>query len=76
MSRRGSQLLEEALTLPPSERTEIADGFLRSLESSTQDEIDKLWASESEDRLEAYDRGDLHCIPAARVFSDGNRSDS
>jgi len=68
MSKRGSQLLEEALALPPSERAQIADRLLRSLEPSAQDEIDKLWASESEERLEAYDRGDLHSIPAFTTF--------
>jgi hypothetical protein len=75
MSRRGNQLLEEALTLPPSERAEIADRLLRSLEPPAPDEIARLWASESEDRLEAYDRGDLHSIPA-RVFGDSKRSHS
>jgi hypothetical protein len=76
MSKRGSQLLEDALSLPPSERAEIADRLLRSLHPSTQDEIDKLWASEAEDRLKAFERGDVRSIPAARVFSDGKRSDS
>ncbi len=76
MSKRGSQLLDEALALPPSERAERADRLLRSLEPSTQDEVDTLWAVESEDRLETYDRGDLHSIPAAGLFSDGKRFDS
>jgi putative addiction module component (TIGR02574 family) len=76
MSKRGSQVLEEALALPPSDRAEIADRLLSSLEPPTQEEIDKLWASESEERIEAYDRGDFHSIPAGRVFIDGKRSDS
>ncbi|MGH9447767.1 MAG: addiction module protein [Terriglobia bacterium] len=69
MSKRGSQLLDEALALPPSERAEIAGRLLRSLEPSTQDEIDKLWALESEGRLDPYNRGDIHSIPAARLRS-------
>jgi nicotinamide mononucleotide adenylyltransferase len=76
MSKRGSQLLEEALSLSASERAEMADQLLRSLEPPTQDEIDKLWVSEVEDRLEAFDRGDLRSASAARVFNSAKRSDS
>jgi putative addiction module component (TIGR02574 family) len=74
MSKRGSQLLEEALALAPSERAEIADRLLSSLEPPAQEEIDKLWAAESEERLDAYDRGDFHSIPSQRVFSVSRRA--
>jgi hypothetical protein len=76
MSKRGVQLLEEALALPASERAEMADQLLHSLEPTTQEEIDRLWALEVEDRLEAFDRGDLPSIPAVRVFGDRKRSQS
>jgi hypothetical protein len=76
MSRHSSELLEEALSLPASERAEIADQLLRSLQPATQSEIDKLWASEAEERLEAFERGDLRSVPAAKVFNDAKRNDS
>lgn len=76
MSKRGNQLLEEALALPPDERAEVADRLLTSLETPDHREIDELWASEAEDRLEAFDRGDLRSVPAAEVFGHLKRSDS
>lgn len=75
MSKHSSQVLEEALSLPPGERAEVADRLLTSLEPPARAEIDELWASEVEDRLEAFDRGRLRSVPAAEVFRDIKRSD-
>ena len=32
--------------------------------------LDRLWLSESQDRLQAYRRGELEAIPAERVFEE------
>lgn len=32
--------------------------------------IDALWAQESEDRIDAFERGEMTAIPAERVFAD------
>ena len=47
-----------ALALPPESRAELVDTLLRSLESQEQ-EIAEAWADEAEDRLAAYDRGEM-----------------
>ena len=47
-----------ALALPPASRAELVDTLLRSLESQEQ-EIAQAWADEAEDRLAAYDRGEI-----------------
>ena len=31
--------------------------------------IDQLWAQEAEDRIDAYDRGEIEAIPAEDVFN-------
>lgn len=47
-----------ALALPPESRAKLVDTLLRSLESQ-QEEIAEAWADEAEDRLAAYDRGEI-----------------
>jgi putative addiction module component (TIGR02574 family) len=68
MSDRGTQLLKEALSLPPGERAEIAERLLSSLDSPERRRIDALWTTEAEDRLDAYEQGEIKAIPAERVF--------
>jgi len=59
MSKTGAQVLEKALSLPPSERAELADGLLSSLDASPDHRIDELWAQEAEDRIDAFERGEI-----------------
>jgi len=68
MSSRGTQVLKEALSLPPAERAEIAERLLSSLDPPSQERIDALWRKEAEDRLDAFDRGEIKAIPAKEVF--------
>ena len=68
MSKRGTEVLEEALSLPPVERAELAERLLTSLDASPDRRIDELWAQEAEDRLEAFERGEIKAVPAKEVF--------
>ncbi len=68
MSSRGAQVLKEALSLPPAERAEIADHLLSSIDPPSQDGIDVLWGKEAEERLDAFDRGEIKAISAKQVF--------
>lgn len=68
MSDRGTEILKEALSLPPGERAEIAERLLSSLDTPDRRKIDALWANEVEDRLDAYERGEIETIPAKQVF--------
>ncbi len=68
MSGRGSEILKEALSLPPEERAEIVERLLSSLDTPERQRIDRLWAEEAEARLAAYERGEMKAIPAAEVF--------
>jgi len=51
MSKKGIEVLEEALSLPPVERAELAERLLTSLDASPDRRIAELWAQEVEDRL-------------------------
>lgn len=68
MSKRGTEVLEEALSLPPVERAELADRLLTSLDAAPDGRIDKLWAQEAEDRLDAFERGELKAVSAKEAF--------
>jgi putative addiction module component (TIGR02574 family) len=68
MSKTGAQLLEEALSLPPADRAELADRLLTSLDVSPDRRIDKLWAQEAEDRLDAFERGEIKAVSAREAF--------
>lgn len=73
MSKKGAQLLEEALSLPPAERAELADRLLTSLDSSPDHRIDELWAEEAEGRLDAFERGEIKTV-SAKVAFDSTRN--
>ncbi|MGA2401577.1 MAG: addiction module protein [Syntrophobacteraceae bacterium] len=68
MSSRGTQVLKEALSLPPAERAEIAERLLSSLDPPSQEGMDQLWGMEAENRVDAFDRGEIKAIPARQVF--------
>ena len=67
MSDHGLRLLEEALALPANERADLVERLLSSLDPS-EPEIEKLWAKEVEDRIDALERGDLRTISAEEFF--------
>ena len=67
MSDDDSRLLEEALALPINERADLVDRLLSSLDPS-EPKIEKLWAAEVEDRIDALERGDLRTLSAEEFF--------
>jgi putative addiction module component (TIGR02574 family) len=68
MSKTGAQLLQQALALPPEERAELVDRLLTSLDSPPNRQIDELWAKEAEDRLDAFEKGEMKTVPAKQAF--------
>ena len=68
MTTHAQQVLEEAVGLSPIERAELLEGILASFDFPARADIDAAWAREAEDRIDAYERGDIAAIPAAQVF--------
>lgn len=62
-----NNVFNEALTLLPAERAELIDKLLVSLGKSDH-EIDKQWAKEAEDRIDAYDKGKIKAISLEEVL--------
>lgn len=63
------KVFAEALELSPLDRAELIEELLSSFEFPSRKSIDELWAKEVEDRIDAYERGELTTIPAADVFN-------
>ena len=64
MQKHGERILAEALELPPVERAELVENLLSSFEFQSRKTIDALWAQEAEDRIDAFERGEMAGIPA------------
>lgn len=60
-------ILQEALTLKPAEQAELIDKLLNNLKKSDL-EIDEAWASEAENWLDAYERGELKAVSLETVL--------
>ncbi len=68
MSGNTEKILAEALELQPIERAELVEELLSSFEFPTRKSIDEMRAEEVEDRIDAYERGDLTSTSAKEVF--------
>jgi putative addiction module component (TIGR02574 family) len=68
MTTRAQEVLEKAVGLPPDERAELVEGILASFDFPSRPDIDEAWAREAEDRIDAYERGEIPAVPASTVF--------
>jgi putative addiction module component (TIGR02574 family) len=68
MIRNSRKVVSDALSLPPRSRAKLAEQLLESLDDPKQKEIDRLWANEVEDRIDAYERDELKVIPGKEAF--------
>lgn len=61
-------LSENARKLSPTERLELVDEILASLDEPDP-AIDRLWAREAEERIAAYRRGEIKALPLEEVLA-------
>lgn len=60
-------IFKEALTLGPSEKAQLIDKLVSSLDKPDK-EIDESWAKEAEDRIDAYDQGKMKAVSLEKVL--------
>ena len=60
-------IFKEALKLKPSDKAQLIDKLISSLDNSDR-EIDRLWAKEAENRIDAYDLGKIKAISLEKVL--------
>lgn len=65
------ELIDEALRLKATERLQLVDVLLRSLDEPDP-EIDRIWAEEAERRLLAYDEGRLAVVPIEEALGEND----
>ena len=73
MSALLADLEQQACTLLPEERAQLAEVLLESLYDSSLSEIESEWRREIENRVAAFDRGELQTYPAEDVFAEASR---
>ncbi len=50
------------------ERAELVEEIMSSFDFPARAEVDALWASEAEDRIDAYERGELKARSADEII--------
>lgn len=61
-------LIKELMMLDPKEKTDIIEWMLKSLDEPDE-KIDALWKKESEERIDAYEKGDVTSVSVEEAFS-------
>lgn len=73
MTPQTQHILKEVLGLSPVDRIELVEHIMASFDFPARKEVDAAWAQEVEDRLDAYERGQVKATPSADVFKDIER---
>ena len=67
MTESANTILNQALELTASERSDVAEKLLSSL-VTPDSRIDSVWAKEADARIEAFERGEIGSTSAEEVF--------
>ena len=68
MSVETQEILDRALKLPAVDKVRLVDEILSSLDKPDV-AIDALWQKEVEDRIEAYNAGNLRAVSLDQVLA-------
>jgi hypothetical protein len=61
------QILAEAKSLEPADQEQLAEAILMQANGMTADQIDALWATEIQNRIDRADRGEGSSAPVEEV---------
>lgn len=70
MTVKTQKLLETARKLKPTERAELIEELFNTFDSHGLSDVDKLWAREVEDRIDAFEQGKIETVSSDEVFED------
>jgi putative addiction module component (TIGR02574 family) len=68
MNTESQQVLQSALTLPETDRAQIAASLIHSLDSEPSADVDAAWAEEIKRRIESIDNGEVKLIAWDQVM--------
>lgn len=63
MTQEAQDLLRKALSLPESERAELAGSLIASLDSTIDSDADAAWQEEISRRAKDLHEGKVHAVP-------------
>jgi putative addiction module component (TIGR02574 family) len=67
MTDKSQVVLEEALKLTASERAEVAEQLIASLDEAPDTDVEQAWQEEVQRRLQQIERGEVKTIPWEEV---------
>lgn len=67
MTDKTQVIVEQALKLSPTERADVAEQLLASLDEALDSDVEKAWQEEVQRRLEQVERGEVKTIPWEEV---------
>jgi hypothetical protein len=65
-----ASIQKEIFQLNSRERARLIDLLWESLDEARTSEIERKWASESEDRIDAFERGELPAVDGPTALQD------
>ena len=68
-----AEVEQQARMLSPDDRARLAEVLLESLQDGALLEIETAWQQEIEERIAAYDRGEVKTYAADEVFAEAKR---
>lgn len=69
MAASAKSILDQALKLPANDRAALVENLILSLDRPDSS-LDAQWLKEAEDRLAAYQSGELGAVDIEQVFSE------
>ena len=76
MSPQAREVLAQVLKLSPLEKAELVERILDTFVLPDRKAIDERWAAEAEDRIDAYERGEIAAKSVIDVFARIERSEA
>jgi putative addiction module component (TIGR02574 family) len=67
MTQKSQVVLEEALKLSATERAEVAEQLISSLDEIPDTDVEQAWQEEVQRRLQQVERGEVKTIPWEEV---------
>lgn len=67
MTDKTQAIMEQALKLSPTERADMAEQLLASLDENLDSDVEKAWQEEVQRRLQQVERGEVKTIPWEEV---------
>ncbi len=64
---KSDKIINQALELSPDERVHVIDTLLASLEA-IDEQAEVLWVNEVENRLDAFDKGEMEALSIEEVL--------